>query len=176
MKNRFFKGVAAIVLAASLAFGSVAVPVIPQTAAVVEAKTTATTVTKNLTLKVGETINLKTKKYVTGTIKGTPTTSKKTVATVSKKGVITVLKNGTAKITVKNTAGKTFVFNIKASAPKISVKSKTLNVGKTLTLSVSKAANVKWSSSNAKVATVSKKGKVTAKRPEMQPLPLRPAA
>ena len=164
MKNRLFKGVAAIVLAASLAFGSVAVPVIPQTAAVVEAKTSAKTVTKNLALKVGETINLKTKKYVTGTIKGTPKTSKNAVATVSKKGVISVLKNGTAKITVKNSAGKTFVFNITASAPKISVKSKTLNVGKTLTLSVSKATNVKWSSSNTKVATVNKKGKVTAKK------------
>lgn len=47
--------------------------------------------------------------------------------------------------------------------PKISKKSVTITVGKTLKLSVKKAKKVKWSSSNKKIATVNKKGIVTAK-------------
>ena len=47
--------------------------------------------------------------------------------------------------------------------PKISKKSVTITVGKTLKLSVKKAKKVKWSSSNKKIATVNKKGLVTAK-------------
>ncbi len=51
-------------------------------------------------------------------------------------------------------------------APKLSATSKTVLKGKTFTLKVKNAgkAKVKWTSSNKKVATVSKTGKVTAKK------------
>lgn len=50
--------------------------------------------------------------------------------------------------------------------PKLSATSKALTTGKTFTLKVKNAgkAKVKWTSSNKKVATVSKAGKVTAKK------------
>ena len=50
-------------------------------------------------------------------------------------------------------------------APKLSAASKTLTKGKAFTLKVKNAgkAKVKWASSNKKVATVSKAGKVTVK-------------
>ena len=52
-----------------------------------------------------------------------------------------------------------------ASAPTISLKTMSLQEGKTATLKLSggKGKTI-WKSSNAKVATVSKKGKVTAKK------------
>ena len=53
------------------------------------------------------------------------------------------------------------------SKPKLSKTKVTMNVGKKTTLkvkNVSKSATIKWKSSNKKVATVSSKGKVTAKK------------
>ena len=54
----------------------------------------------------------------------------------------------------------------RSTAPKLSAASKTLTKGKAFTLKVKNAgkAKVKWASSNKKVATVSKAGKVTAKK------------
>ena len=51
-----------------------------------------------------------------------------------------------------------------ASKVKINKTKTTIYVGQTITLKASGAKNVKWSSSNKKVATVSSKGKVTAKK------------
>lgn len=51
------------------------------------------------------------------------------------------------------------------AAMKLNVKSKTLEVGQSITLKVKGTKKkVKWSSSNKKVASVTKKGKVTAKK------------
>lgn len=51
------------------------------------------------------------------------------------------------------------------AAIRISAASKTLNVGETTTLRISgTSAKIKWSSSNKSVATVSQKGKVTARQ------------
>lgn len=53
---------------------------------------------------------------------------------------------------------------VQAAELKINKKKVTLSVGKTCKLSVTGVSkNIKWSSSNSKVATVSNKGKVTAK-------------
>lgn len=49
------------------------------------------------------------------------------------------------------------------AAAKISAKSKTLFIGESFTLKVTGAKNIKWSSNKKVVASVSKKGKVTAK-------------
>ena len=55
----------------------------------------------------------------------------------------------------------------KAKAPKLSVKTVKLTAGKKKTVKLKnkpKKATVKWSSKNKKIATVSKKGKITAKK------------
>ncbi|MBQ9673490.1 MAG: Ig-like domain-containing protein [Ruminococcus sp.] len=132
-----------------------------------------------------KTLNLKVKQKatLTTTIKPTNattktvawTTSKKTVATVSAKGVVTAKARGTAtvKATAKDGSNKSASCKVTVTQPvtKITLnKTKaTLKVKKTLQLKVKKItptnANnkaVKWSSSKAKVAKVSTKGKVTA--------------
>ena len=51
-----------------------------------------------------------------------------------------------------------------AGKPKLSSKKLTLHVGSTYTLTLSNATAVSWKSSKKKVATVSSKGKITAKK------------
>ena len=135
----------------------------PASAAVKISKTSAT-------LKVGQTLRLK----VTGT-KKTPTwkSSAKKIAAVSGKGVVTARKAGKATITAK--VGKKKLKCVvtvkkapKAKSLKLSASSAKLTKGGTLTLkatvSPANAADkrVKWTTSDAKVATVSGKGVVKA--------------
>lgn len=99
-------------------------------------------------------------------------TSNKKVATVSKNGKVKGIKKGTAIITVSTSNGKTATCKISVKNP-VKVKSVKLNKtkatikkGKTLQLKATvkpkNATNkaVTWSSSNKKIATVSKNGKV----------------
>lgn len=95
------------------------------------------------------------------------------VAYVNAAGQITGVKNGTAVITAKTNDGSykatcTVTVVTYATSVKLDYSSVSLNVGKTKTLtakvkpsSVSNSS-VKWTSSNKKVATVNKKGKITA--------------
>lgn len=97
------------------------------------------------------------------------------IATVDSNGKITTKKVGTVKITCKTVSGgKTAtctvkVVPIKVSQVKLNKTSITLSYTKSYTLvptvSPSNASNKKvtWASSNTKVATVDKNGKVTAK-------------
>lgn len=82
--------------------------------------------------------------------------------------IIRSLEQGAKKITyVKNTASNRAKHLKAPSVPaKLSATSKTLAPGKTYTLKVKNAGkkSIVWSSSNKKVATVSKAGKVKAKR------------
>ena len=104
--------------------------------------------------------------------------SKKTVATVDKNGKVTAKKAGTAKITATYKKIKATI-TVKVLNPSVSAKLNSnkvsLDKGKTYTLKLSQvtkarktttksiaAKNVKWTTSNKKVATVSK-GKITAK-------------
>ena len=103
-------------------------------------------------------------------------TSDKKVATVSGKGLVTAKKAGTAKITVTLKNKKKLVLTVKVTDPnaptKIAIdqgKSAALKVGKKLTLTTTltpeKAkSKLTWSTSNKKIATVSSKGVVTAKK------------
>ncbi len=86
------------------------------------------------------------------------------VAKVSKSGVVTGVKAGTARITVtNNNVSKTFYVTVKN--PRLSAKSKTLKVKKSYTLKViGKIGKAKFTSSKKRVATVSSKGKITAKK------------
>jgi uncharacterized protein YjdB len=109
--------------------------------------------------------------------KVTYTSSNTAVATVDANGKITAKKAGTATITVKTNDGsnktatcKVTVKNVvKVTGIKLNATSKTLKNGATFQLKGTLAPenatnkNVTWTSSNTKVATVDKNGKVTAK-------------
>lgn len=103
------------------------------------------------------------------------TTSNSKIAEVDSNGVVTGVKKGTATITAISKANnkvkatcKISVKNIKPTKITIAPTTKTIEVGKTFTITVTKytPATVKqevtWSTSDATVATVSDNGVVTA--------------
>ncbi len=108
--------------------------------------------------------------------KVTWSTSNKKIATVSKSGKVKMLKTGTVKITAKTADGKKATVTLKAKKAVVKVSKlkiagkKTMKVKDkqklTLTVSPVTANNQKvtWKSSNKKIATVSSKGVVTAKK------------
>ena len=128
------------------------------------------TIKKGKTLTLKATVSPKSASNKTLTWKS----SNKKVATVSSKGVVKAVGAGTAKITAtaNDGSGKKYTCTVKVNIPVSSVKlnkaSAELTEGEAVTLKAtvapSNASNksVKWSTSNAKVATVSA-GKVTAK-------------
>lgn len=92
-------------------------------------------------------------------------TKSKRIATVTSKGKVTAKGKGTTYIYAK-VGGKTLKCKVTVSvpAPKLSKSSITINKGKSYTLKVSNASSkVRWSVKNKKVATITSKGKVTAK-------------
>lgn len=130
--------------------------------------------TKKLTINKGKKATLSPViTPVTSLQKVTYSSSNKKVATVSSKGVITAKKAGTAKITVKSgskkyvvtvTVPKTATTAINKVPSAISIKK-----GKTYTLKASRTPSnsdyaITYTSSNKKVATVDKKGKITGKK------------
>jgi hypothetical protein len=99
-----------------------------------------------------------------GSAKITYNTSNKKVAIVNSLGKITGVKKGTAAITFSQN-NKTWKFKVHIKNPKLNAKKKTLKKGKTFKLKITgKVGKAKFSSSNKKVATVSKKGKIKAKK------------
>lgn len=87
--------------------------------------------------------------------------SNKKVVTVSSKGVVKAIGKGNANVTAK-ISGKKYVCKIKVETPSISAKSLSLYRNKTAKLTVKgNSQKVKWSSSNTKIAKVSKNGVVT---------------
>ena len=138
-------------------------------------KTTVTlSRTGTITLNVGDKIRLKaTTKPAGKTV--TWSTSKKSVATVSKKGVVTAKAEGTATITAKSGKGKAKVKVkvVNSSKPTgVSIaqgKSITIKKGESVQLTAvlkpkGAQANLKWSTSKKKVATVSASGVVTGQK------------
>ena len=133
---------------------------------------------KQLTLKKGKTFTLKPKVTVTGKIskKVTYKTSNKKVVAVNAKGKITAKKKGTAKIYVISKADKkkkctiTVTVGTPVTKVKLNKTKSTMTVGKKQTLKATvtpkKASSkaVVWKSSNTKVATVTSKGVVKAKK------------
>ncbi len=90
--------------------------------------------------------------------------SNKKVATVSNKGKVTAKAKGKATITAR-VGSKRYVCKITVETPKISKKSITLEVGETYALKISGTKQkVKWKTSNNSVASVSSKGKITARK------------
>ena len=97
-----------------------------------------------------------------------------TVATVDRNGKVTPKKEGTTKITVKSSNGKTAVCtvtvntkitNIKLDRTVLMLDKDHYNFAElTAKLTPNKKVTIEWSSSNTKVATVDKNGKVTGKK------------
>ena len=127
-----------------------------------------------ITLKRGEKTTLKPViTPITSLEKVTYSTSNKKVVTVSSRGAVVAKASGTAKITVKS-GSKKFTIKVtvlKTPPTKISgiPAAKTLKKGKTLTLKPKllpsgSEAKITYKSSNTKVATVTSKGKITAKK------------
>ena len=128
----------------------------------------------NKTLGVGEKYTISVKLSPSGAMYGgiTYKTSNEKVATVSKTGEIIAKKPGTATITVKTINGKTAKIKITVKkAPskiKLNAKTKTIKKNKTYQLKASlpsgSAGNIKYTTSNKKIATVNSKGKITANK------------
>ena len=177
MSNKIIKKAAACGLSAVMAFGLVAVIEAPKTANV----SAATKKVKKLSFKKkgyvisapGHWMNAKTRLKFSPksakTYKLKYKTSNKKIATISKNGIIRAKKKGTvtitaiaknnkkAKATTKVTVGKV----VKTLKFKEGTK-KTVTAGKKFTLHPTYSP--KKASSNKKVATVTSKGKVTAKK------------
>lgn len=124
--------------------------------------------TKNVTLGVGEKLTVK----MSGT-GVTYTSSDANVLQVSDTGLVKAKKVGKAQIVATDSSNnkKTVVITVKKAprAVKVNFKKKTLKKGKTIKIKVSFAKGYysysrKFSSSNKKVATVSSKGVIKAKK------------
>ncbi|MZH15855.1 hypothetical protein GT641_01020 [Clostridium sp. BIOML-A1] len=182
-KNSPVRRILAWVIAAAVA---VSILTIPQTESYAAGgKVTKVAVSnlpaKQLTLKKGKTFTLKPKVTVTGKIskKVTYKTSNKKVVAVNAKGKITAKKKGTAKIYVISKADKkkkctiTVTVGTPVTKVKLNKTKSTMTVGKKQTLKATvtpkKASSraVVWKSSNTKIATVSSKGIVKAKKAGM---------
>jgi uncharacterized protein YjdB len=179
-KMSMLKRILAIVIAAAVAVSILTVPDVEVSAATGKVKSVAVTnlPAKQLTLKKGKTFTLKSKVTVTGKAskKVTYKTSNKKIATVNAKGKITAKKKGTAKIYVISKADKkkkctiTVTVGTPVTKVKLNKTKSTMTVGKKQTLKATvtpkKASSkaVVWQSSNKKVATVTSKGVVKAKK------------
>jgi len=127
-----------------------------------------------LTLEQGKKKQLKVNCVPKGSYaKVTWNSSNKRVAVVNKNGYVTAKKAGSTVITAKTASGKKVSCKVtvpkKPTAIKLNKTSLSLAIGKTYALSYFFAPKdslsaVTWSSSNKNVATVSNKGKITARR------------
>lgn len=89
--------------------------------------------------------------------------NRKSVATVNSKGKVTAKKAGKATITAKVNK-KTYKCQVTVKNPYLNEKSLTLSGGETYQLSIIGTSARSWTSSDEAVASVSGKGKVTAKK------------
>ncbi len=114
-----------------------------------------------LSLGVGESTTLK---LVNAKGNITWSSSNSKIVSVTKKGKVTAKKAGTVKITAKY-KNKKYTCKVTAKVIKLNKSKLSLTVGKKYTLKLANATKtVKWTSSNKKLATVSSKGIVTAKK------------
>ena len=144
--------------------------------AVITVKATSVSATKVKLSKTSLVLKPKQSKTLKATVLPSKTTNKSVVWSSSNPEVATV-KNGkiiaksvgTTTITVKTKDGskKKATCVVTVANIKLNKKKATLNKGETLTLKATvsgESQKVTWKSSNSKIATVSKSGKVTAKK------------
>ena len=150
--KRTLKTILSLCLAVVMVF--LILPIQTQAGSTVKLNKTSTTI------YVGQTTTLK----VSGTSKTVKwSTSDKKIATVSSKGKVTAKKKGTATITAK-VGKKSYKCKVTVKEPYINATKKSLVVGETYTLKLTGATAKKYTSSNKSIATVSSKGKITAKK------------
>lgn len=157
MKN-FKKILILFVVALSIAFVlpdiASGVPISNVEAAAAKISKSKATLIKGQTLKLEIKNNSKKIKW---------STTNKKIATVTSKGKVTAKKAGTVTIIAK-IGKKQYKCKIKVETPKISNSSLTLIKGSSQTITMTgNTQKIKWSTSNKSIATVSSKGKVTAK-------------
>lgn len=144
------------------------ISLIPTTGLTVEAAAKPKLAKKSVSIVIGGTSKIKVKN-APKKAKITYKSAKKNIATVSKKGQVKGIKNGITKITVsvkKNSKTTKLTYKVTVNKPKLSKSKLSLKSGNTAKLSVKnkpKKAKYTWRSSNPKVATVNKNGKVVAK-------------
>ena len=144
------------------------ISMIPATGLTVEAAAKPKLAKKSVSIVIGGTSKIKVKN-VPKRAKITYRSAKKNIATVSKQGKVKGIKSGTAKIIVsvkKNSKTTKLTYKVTVKKPKLSKSKLSLKSGNTVRLSVKnkpKKAKYIWQTSNPKVATVNKKGKVVAK-------------
>lgn len=115
---------------------------------------------KSATMYVGQTTTLK----ISGTkTKAKWSSSNKSIATVNSKGKVTAKKKGNVKITAK-VGKKKYTCKVTVKNPSLNKTKLSLEKGKTCTLKLNGSKVKSWASSNKKIASVDKKGKVTAKK------------
>lgn len=120
-------------------------------------------------------VKIKSKYPTSDTVRSYKSSDSK-VVTVDKKGKVTAKKTGKATITVTMKSGAKATYTVKVQKGKVTTKSLKLNKskctlkkGKTFTIKVTRkpitaTEKITYSSSNKRVATVDKKGKITAKK------------
>lgn len=150
--KRALKTILSLCLAVVMVFSIL--PIQTQAGSTVKLNKTSTTI------YVGQTTTLK----VSGTSKTVKwSTSDKKIATVNSKGKVAAKKKGTATITAK-VGKKSYKCKVTVKEPYLNATKKGLVVGETYTLKLTGATAKKYASSNKSIATVSSKGKITAKK------------
>ena len=147
-----------------------------------EVKASITLSSKTLPLKVKQSTSavvIKKASVKGDAIKSAVSSNRKVVSVSVKNGKLTVkgLKKGTANVTVTSKEGATATFKVTVQKKAVALKKLTAAVNKKVTVKkgkkaalkvtktpVTAAGNVKWSSSNKKVATVSSRGVVKGKK------------
>ncbi|MBQ8042531.1 MAG: hypothetical protein IJ272_00060, partial [Clostridia bacterium] len=113
----------------------------------------------SITLTKNKTYKLKLK----GTSIRKVSTSNKKVATISKTGVVKAKGKGTCTVSLKGKDNKTYKCKVKVQTPKLNATSITLTKGKKFDLNLTGTLKAKtWSTSNSKVATITRGGVVKA--------------
>ena len=124
----------------------------------------------DITLGVNESYKLSTKELGKGL---TFKSSKPKIASVTDKGIVKGLKKGTAQISILSGSKVKAKYSVKvvAAPKKVTLPSKTITLGVkeslTMTPTIPKNTHTTftWTSKNKKIATVSKAGKITGKKP-----------
>ena len=175
MTKKVMQRLIAVLMALALVVTGFTAPTLQAEAAT--KKATSITLNKSkMTLYVGDknTISVKSVKPAKASKAVTYKSSNTKVAKVSSKGVVTAVKPGKATITVTSKSNKKVTKKVTVTVKNLvtqTVENKKVIVLKknakpntyTLKTSVTKS-NLKFKSSNTKIATVSKNGKITAKK------------
>lgn len=155
MNEKLLKRCISTVLAVVLLFSGFIVPANAEGTSVIGLNKTSATV------YVGSSVTLK----MTGTSKRVKwSTSKASVASVNSKGKVTGIKQGSATITAK-VAGVSYKCKIKVEKVKLSKSKVSLTCGNSTKIKLNGGKIKSVKSSKTSVASVSKTGKITAKKP-----------